>query len=52
MKTISPALIDRNLGAWIHLCGLCVHGDTPGAVNLVKQIRELLEAEGIEVKPI
>jgi UPF0271 protein len=31
---------------------LCVHGDTPGAVNLVKQIRELLETEGLEVKPM
>lgn len=31
---------------------LCVHGDTPGAVNLVRQIRELLQKEGIEVKPI
>ena len=31
---------------------LCVHGDTPGAVNLVKEIRELLEKEGIEVKPM
>jgi 5-oxoprolinase (ATP-hydrolysing) subunit A len=31
---------------------LCVHGDTPGAVNLVKIIRELLEKEGIQVKPI
>jgi UPF0271 protein len=31
---------------------LCVHGDTPGAVNLVKQIRELLEGEGIKVKPM
>jgi UPF0271 protein len=30
---------------------LCVHGDTPGAVNSVKNIRELLEAEGIEVRP-
>jgi len=31
---------------------LCVHGDTPGAVTLVKQIRETLESEGIEVKPM
>ena len=30
----------------------CVHGDTPGAVNIVKQIRELLEKQGIKVKPI
>jgi UPF0271 protein len=28
---------------------LCVHGDTPGAVNLVKQIRETLINEGVEV---
>ena len=31
---------------------LCVHGDTPGAVNLVKFIRETMESEGIEVKPL
>jgi UPF0271 protein len=31
---------------------ICVHGDTPGAVNLVKHIRERLEAEGINVKPM
>jgi UPF0271 protein len=28
---------------------LCVHGDTPGAVNLVKKIRETLTNEGVEV---
>jgi UPF0271 protein len=31
---------------------LCVHGDTPGAVDLVKEIRDLLEKEGIQVKPM
>lgn len=31
---------------------LCVHGDTPGAVDLVRQIRERLDKEGIEVKPM
>jgi len=31
---------------------LCVHGDTPGAVQLVKSIRELLEAEGVTVEPM
>lgn len=30
---------------------LCVHGDTPMAVELVKAIREELEANGIVVKP-
>ena len=28
---------------------LCVHGDTPGAVNLVKKIRQTLTEEGVEV---
>jgi UPF0271 protein len=31
---------------------LCVHGDTPGAVNLVKNIRETLTAAGVEVIPL
>jgi UPF0271 protein len=28
---------------------LCVHGDTPGAVNLVKKIRETLTQSGVDV---
>jgi len=31
---------------------LCVHGDTPGAVNLVKNIRETLTEAGVEVIPL
>ncbi|MCP4344880.1 MAG: 5-oxoprolinase subunit PxpA [Desulfobacterales bacterium] len=31
---------------------LCVHGDTPDAVNLVRSVKKLLEAEGIEVNPM
>jgi UPF0271 protein len=31
---------------------LCVHGDTPGAVDLVKRIRGKLSAEGVELIPI
>ncbi len=31
---------------------LCVHGDTPGAVELAKGIRQRLDAEGIEVRPM
>lgn len=31
---------------------LCVHGDNPAAVDLVRSIRQSLEAEGIEVKPM
>jgi UPF0271 protein len=31
---------------------LCVHGDTPGAPELVKRIRAALEAAGIQVRPL
>jgi UPF0271 protein len=31
---------------------ICVHGDTPGAVEMVRTIRELLESEGVEIKPM
>jgi len=31
---------------------ICVHGDTPTALELVKRIREALDKEGIEVKPL
>jgi len=31
---------------------LCVHGDTPGAAELVRQLREGLESQGISVRPI
>jgi len=31
---------------------LCVHGDTPTAVDLVKSIRAILEDDGVEVKPM
>jgi UPF0271 protein len=31
---------------------LCVHGDTPGAAELVKRIRAALEAAGIQVRPL
>jgi UPF0271 protein len=30
---------------------ICVHGDTPGAVGLIRAIRERLEREGIEIRP-
>lgn len=31
---------------------LCVHGDNPAAVELVRSIRETLEREGLEVRPM
>lgn len=29
---------------------VCVHGDTPGAINMIKTIREMLEEQGIQAK--
>ncbi len=31
---------------------LCVHGDTPSAIDLVKSIRKALAADGVEVAPM
>jgi UPF0271 protein len=31
---------------------LCVHGDTPGAADLVRQLRQGLEQRGVTVRPI
>jgi UPF0271 protein len=31
---------------------LCVHGDTPSAVDLVRSIHETLEKEGVLVQPM
>jgi UPF0271 protein len=31
---------------------LCVHGDTPGAVEIVKAIRQRLEEAGVELSPM
>lgn len=36
----------------IHADSICVHGDNPEAVAFVKLIREKLEADGIQIKPI
>lgn len=30
---------------------ICLHGDTPGAVELARDVRDALEAEGIEIGP-
>ncbi len=31
---------------------ICIHGDTPGAVEMAKAIREALEKSGVEVRPM
>ncbi len=31
---------------------LCLHGDTPGAVEMVKAVRHQLESAGVEIKPL
>jgi UPF0271 protein len=44
------AVDGREIPLSIHT--LCVHGDTPGAIHLVKRIRERLSAEKVELVPI
>jgi 5-oxoprolinase (ATP-hydrolysing) subunit A len=31
---------------------VCVHGDTPGAVAMAREIRRGLEGEGFEIRPM
>ncbi|WP_224702255.1 5-oxoprolinase subunit PxpA [Devosia aquimaris] len=31
---------------------ICLHGDTPGAVDLAREIRDALESEGITIAPV
>lgn len=35
----------------IHAQTICVHGDTPGAVDMIKAIRAKLEQEGVTLRP-
>jgi len=30
---------------------VCIHGDTPGAVDIARAVRQALKDNGIEVKP-
>lgn len=43
---IDGTVIDLNVQT------VCVHGDTPGAVEMVKRIRDTLDAEGVLVQPM
>src|SRR5699024_12861102 len=39
-------------GSWVELpvCSLCLHGDTPGAVELARTVRERLEGAGVRLE--
>ena len=57
LETPHDAATGRGLpllaGGWLEqeVDSVCVHGDTPGAVDLVRQIRLALESAGIRVAP-
>ena len=42
---IDDTLVERPLES------ICVHGDTPGAVELARRVREALDASGVSLKP-
>ena len=31
---------------------ICIHGDTPGAVNMAKAVRQALESEGVKLSTL
>lgn len=45
VETVDGALID------LPFRSICVHGDTPGAVEMIVAIRKTLEREGIQISP-
>ncbi|MDE2239351.1 MAG: LamB/YcsF family protein [Rhodospirillales bacterium] len=53
LKFVRTGSLTANDGTELRIAAgsICVHGDSPGAVNMAKAIRRLFEAEGIAVKP-
>jgi 5-oxoprolinase (ATP-hydrolysing) subunit A len=51
---VKEGRVTAHTGKDIEITGhtLCVHGDTPGAVRLAMRIKEVLQAEGIDVRPL
>jgi UPF0271 protein len=54
IKMINDGKVMAKDGAEVSLTAdtICVHGDNPAAVRLIRGIREALKAAGIEIKPI
>lgn len=54
LQIASKGMIQSEDGNWIelHAQTLCVHGDTAHAVELVKNIRKVLETNGVVVSPV
>ncbi len=54
VRIATEGCIEAVNGAVIELAAqtLCVHGDNPHAVQMVRKIRESLEAKNIEVRPL
>jgi 5-oxoprolinase (ATP-hydrolysing) subunit A len=46
VRTVDGDLVDVNVQT------ICVHGDTPGAEKIVAAVRQLLEQEGLSVRPL
>ncbi|MEH7342433.1 5-oxoprolinase subunit PxpA [Bacillus sp. JJ1532] len=46
IKTIDGELVD------IEAESICVHGDTPGALEVIRRVRDRLEQAGVEIAPI
>jgi UPF0271 protein len=52
MATEGVVIAVDNTSIPIEAQTLCVHGDTPSAVDLVRNIHEILEKEGVSVQPM
>ncbi|MCX7780895.1 MAG: LamB/YcsF family protein [Negativicutes bacterium] len=53
LKLVTTGKVQTINGSEIELKAqtICVHGDTPGAVDMIKALRQRLEQAGIEIRP-
>jgi UPF0271 protein len=45
-------ITDEGVEVALRVATICVHGDTPGAPELARRIRETLQSAGADVAPI
>ena len=53
LRLVKDGVVEAIDGSLVHLGAqsICVHGDSPGAVEMARAVRKALEADGVAVRP-
>ena len=53
LRLVKDGVVEAIDGSLVHLDAqsICVHGDSPGAVEMARAVRKALEADGVAVRP-